>query len=183
MRGLFVSGFEDRMTYNLWQIERVAPDSIEHQVLQLVDGREEVVSEGRHGAGPKVVGEIHFGRSEAKSSMCLWGFSVQNCSIHSFWRTRSKLPYARPKGLQSKTEQRRSWARQRNQSTAPHRTAPKHTTQRNATQRRRREQASSGRRLNASIASDCRWVPETESEEEEKRKGSSGSSTVTLGTG
>lgn len=41
--------------YNLGQIERVVANGVEDQVLQLVDGRQQVVAEGSHGAGSLVV--------------------------------------------------------------------------------------------------------------------------------
>jgi hypothetical protein len=40
-----------RQTHDLGQIQRVAADGIKHQVLQLVDDAEEVLSQGRHRNG------------------------------------------------------------------------------------------------------------------------------------
>lgn len=38
-------------TYNLRQVQRVITNSIEGQILQLVDGDEEILAEGSHGGG------------------------------------------------------------------------------------------------------------------------------------
>lgn len=122
------------MTYNLWQIERVAPDSVEHQVLQLVDGREEVVSEGRHGAGPKVVGDIHLGRSEAKSSMCLLGVFRSKMQYTQLLADEVEATLCKTEGVaeQDGAAKELGEAEKPEHRTAPHRTKTHNATQRNA---------------------------------------------------
>lgn len=43
--------FIARGAYNLGQVERVVANGVEDQVLQLVDGRQQVIAECSHGAG------------------------------------------------------------------------------------------------------------------------------------
>jgi hypothetical protein len=44
-------GREETETHNLREIKRVIADGVEDQVLQLVDGAEQVLAEGCHGDG------------------------------------------------------------------------------------------------------------------------------------
>lgn len=46
-----IANFWSTGAHNLWEVKGVAADGVEDQILQLVDGGEQVLAQGSHGNG------------------------------------------------------------------------------------------------------------------------------------